>query len=817
MASARPQPEIRYNIPEQPLQEALIDFSATSGVSVAFSKPIAAATMSPGATGRMQPADALDQLLDNTGYHARWLNPTTVTIHNGDASAEVSVHSTDTAMPGTYGPDLRRRLIEIVADGDRMPDTGFLIPVSVTVLSRGTIERADIVDLRKVVPRVPNMVLSPTRFGDAPNVIVRGIGNVFGVDPAIGYLVDGLSVSRGEILPVLHDVDQILVVRGPHDQSDGHGVVGTIRVTSAVPEPVTFLRARLTYARFDTVQLRSVINVPVSPTLFVRGAFFGRWGNSKTINVNPDNIGRGLNFTLARGSVRWLASDSITADLAVHYGREREKELALIRTGRGQTNTLFNAGIPPNPDNLTPFPENQTFSNHDFPVSRLLKSWIVRGKVTIDLGDVTFASTTGYVRQSGETLEDLDFTSVSFRAQALRFSLTSVTQIVSLNGGHNGNVPWTLGVRLSRDNASGNRAISSGPADPFEYLNFPNPNPVLELFDHVLFVTQYGRRQDSVVPYADVSVTPVSWLQISAGLKYQYERTRFRSPLFGFGGGPPIEASDSVFVSHDGLLPRGTIVATVSPWVKVHAAVAKGRKPGGVSSVIYDNAITFRPETIWTYEAGLQLDPWDGRVQMKLTGFYMDWNNIQTPIVETGMIRGSTIRFFSIVTGNTADGYSTGAELEFYAEPLPGLSLRGAVSYLESGYRAHLDFDPAAPDRPREDLPGAPRWSANADLEYQRELGKGLSSWIRLEWDYRTKMALEFRLEGFEEPLELLPGRHIVNLRIGLQRGRYEASLFVENLFNTRDGNGVSGLNSLSGILSEPNPRIVGVTLSAAL
>lgn len=82
-ASARPS----FNIPAQPLSQALVQFSNASGVQVFVNAGVVSGINSPGASGALTPSAALNRLLAGTGLTYRFTNAHTVAIERPGVSA----------------------------------------------------------------------------------------------------------------------------------------------------------------------------------------------------------------------------------------------------------------------------------------------------------------------------------------------------------------------------------------------------------------------------------------------------------------------------------------------------------------------------------------------------------------------------------------------------------------------------------------------------------------------------------------------------------------------------------------------------------
>jgi iron complex outermembrane receptor protein len=80
---------VAFDIPTQPLPQALTAFGRQSGLQVAFDPAAAAGKMSVGLNGTMTPEQALRQLLTGTGLAYRFTSPSAVTISGGSSGSGV--------------------------------------------------------------------------------------------------------------------------------------------------------------------------------------------------------------------------------------------------------------------------------------------------------------------------------------------------------------------------------------------------------------------------------------------------------------------------------------------------------------------------------------------------------------------------------------------------------------------------------------------------------------------------------------------------------------------------------------------------------
>jgi len=88
---------------------------------------------------------------------------------------------------------------EIIVTATKREQTLQETPISVSVTSGETIERAQIRDVLDLQTVVPSLRVSQLQTSSATTFIIRGFGNGdnnFGIEPSVGVFIDGVFRSR---------------------------------------------------------------------------------------------------------------------------------------------------------------------------------------------------------------------------------------------------------------------------------------------------------------------------------------------------------------------------------------------------------------------------------------------------------------------------------------------------------------------------------------------------------------------------------------------------------------------------------------------
>jgi iron complex outermembrane receptor protein len=247
-------------------------------------------------------------------------------------------------------------------------------------------------------------------------------------------------------------------------------------------------------------------------------------------------------------------------------------------------------------------------------------------------------------------------------------------------------------------------------------------------------------RVNSKAAFANVSWAPLPGLTVTGGIRYTDEfknYTFLRRNLNGTPGGPPfstpawlVAAVDGVSATFDGPQStrfdyRASVDYRVSPQLLAYLSISTGFKGGGISPRPFNasQVISFGPEVVTSYEAGLKTDLFDNHLRLNISGFISDYSDIQTPlqVCPSGPPPCGA-------WANAGDGQYKGIEVELNARPAAGLLIDASFSLLDFHYTSinTAAGGPTLPGGPQLDNPSpSPRWKASGGIQYEFPLGSG--------------------------------------------------------------------------------------------
>lgn len=233
----------------------------------------------------------------------------------------------------------------------------------------------------------------------------------------------------------------------------------------------------------------------------------------------------------------------------------------------------------------------------------------------------------------------------------------------------------------------------------------------------------------------------------------------------------------------------------LAPSQLLYASINRGVKGGGFTAPLFPatianiNDLTFKPETLTSYEVGLKQEFLNHTLRLNSAVYLYDYRDYQALIY--------TISLNQLI--KNADATHRGAESELEWVPNESWKLGLGVSYVDAIVKnvaglVNAAYQPVIGDYVP---PNAPRWSGNAVVRYSMPFAGGRLA-LQADGNYMTR----FWFNIGDAPAVQQDAYGIANARITYTpaSGRTEVGASVENLANTHyavmgfDNTGVNGL-----------------------
>ncbi len=239
----------------------------------------------------------------------------------------------------------------------------------------------------------------------------------------------------------------------------------------------------------------------------------------------------------------------------------------------------------------------------------------------------------------------------------------------------------------------------------------------------------YKDKQSSV--FGEITYNVDASLRATLGLRALRATQSFtREGDFYYAGGPSTAAIDS---NANAVTPRLAVSWDATREATLYANVAKGFRLGAANRPVPSTPLvaqdlkdlglpfttvppSFKPDTLWSYEAGMKSRWLENRLSLNVAVFHIDWKDIQQDVV----LPSSGFDFETNVGRAKVDGI----ELEGKLRAAQGLTLSAGASYTRAvfaddtpslGADANGELNVRKGDR----VQGVPKYSARLGTEYR--------------------------------------------------------------------------------------------------
>ncbi|MFN3450855.1 MAG: TonB-dependent receptor [Sphingorhabdus sp.] len=630
---------------------------------------------------------------------------------------------------------------EIIVTARRREENLLDVPIAVSAFSGEALELRGALDLTDIGNITPNTTLETSRGSNSTlSAFIRGIGQqdpVSGFEPGVGIYLDDVYLNRPQAAVLdIYDVERIEVLRGPQGTLYGRNTIGGAvkYVTKRLPQEFA-LSARATVGTYKQADGVLTVSAPIGEIVRVGGsvARLSRGGFGDNLTTGLENYNKDV--WAARGT---LELGGYGAPVSVRISGDYSRDKSDPRGGHRIIPGLLSGA--PVLDNVYDTRGGLVDPKQD------IKAYGLAMNISVDLSDsLTLRSISAW--RKDDTLTPIDFDALP-------------AADVDVPGGYF-NEQISQEVQLLVD------------AGPFSgmvgayYLDATADT----LFDVRLFTTLNGLTAftkaavdtETYAIFGDFTFDFSEQLSLSVGGRYTWDKRTANilrqnylgggSPFFG-GAGVPFGAASTNFSGQRDFkkfTPRVSLSFKPTPDDNIYASFSQGFKGGGFdprgvganAPDLNGNGIrgendevaaflSFRPESVDSYEVGYKGNAFDGGLTFALAGFYADYSDVQIPGSVACIVSG--LPSFCGVTSNAGKATFKGVELEFNArlgESVASdgdrLNLLGAVGYIDAKFDEYISNIANVPTDVAafRDVQNTPSWTASATLAYMTPVGAG--------------------------------------------------------------------------------------------
>jgi len=622
---------------------------------------------------------------------------------------------------------------EIVVTADFREQQAAALATNLTVLDGGTLEEAGVQHFEDVLLLVPNLNWSGET--SRPRFLqIRGIGEreqyQGAPNPSVGFIVDDIDFSGIGMVATLFDVEQIEVLRGPQGTRYGaNALAGLVNVRTRDPGDRFSMNARADLGSDNLASAGIAFGGPIAD----------REASYRVVVQRSRSDGFRHNVFLDRDDTN--ARDELTTRAKLRWTPSADWQLDL--TGM---------------------------------------------HVDLDNGYDAWANDNGYLTRSDDPGKDSQRSdALALRAQwsgAQHFDLLSITTVadsdigVSFDGDWGNDAYWGVPYDFTSATARGRqtwsqelRWVSRPGAKIFAgttewvagvyWQALDESNDVLELYNGDVFRdldSDFESESMAVFGQLDIPIGATS--SLSVGLRAERRDASYLdsdsvafSPSESMGGG-------HVSLTHD--LGENLV------W---YGSLVRGYKAGGfnIGPSIPADRREFGAETLWSAETGLKGHWLDGRASGSVGVFYSARRDQQVSTsVQIDPMDPLSFVFF---TDNAASGYNYGLEAEGAWQLSRRWQIDGSLALLHTRYDR---FDSPTVALEGREQAHAPNYQFAVGAKYAASNG----FYVRIDYQGRDAFYFDDSHDQRSEPYTL------VHLRVGYERERWSASLWIRNLLD---------------------------------
>ena len=586
---------------------------------------------------------------------------------------------------------------DIIVTARKVEEKAQDIPISITVFSGKTFEKAGLTEFADIASITPNFNVRPNGATGSTflNITLRGQTAGFltlNADQAVGIYVNGAPITRGSGLNNLFDVERVEVLKGPQGTLYGKNTTGgAISIVTRAPELNKFGGySKFTLGNFDQTDAELVANIPViDDKLAVRvgAALTHRNGYGR-----GSGTGRELaddNEQAVRGSILFKPSETVSLRINADYHTQDEAG-PIIRSLR----SVFGGFLALETTDPDFYAGNDLGAAPSFSKAR---DWNVNGTLSIDLGNALISSITSYRDQRvSQGYQASPATGVALAQSSHIFA-----QELRLNGSaFSDRFDWQVGAFYSNE---------SGIDEDF-----------IPGFGQ--FQTTAAKNEGwSIFTQNSFSITDA--LRLTGGLRYTSENRQVRDLSLG----APIAQANARF---SGWTWLASLDYKILPNALVYASASRGFRSGAIDQDRLST--TVQPEHVTNYEIGWKTDFFDKKVRFNFAGYYSKYDDIQLTSFDPA-------NFPTTILRNAAKATIKGFEVEASVAPMAGLTLSGTLGYTAGKFDTFIDGPIDRSDEPI----GGPRWQYSLAGRYEFNVSSKAKIGLQANyfWIARTPLA----------------------------------------------------------------------------
>jgi iron complex outermembrane recepter protein len=665
------------------------------------------------------------------------------------------------AVAQESGREAASALEEIIVTAQRREESAQDVPISLTALDAGQIEKSYARDIQDVENLVPNLIIDPTLGNGTASISIRGfqLNDVEkSFDPAVAVYLDGvyLANTTGALLQ-MYDAEAVEVLRGPQGTLFGRNTIGgLLNIRRAAPTGEFGGKVALNFGRFNQLDARAVLNFDaLADGKFAHKLSVVRQDGGGYFN----NVTRGERegdtaFTGVTWSALFKPSENFDALLTLDLFDDESPTRPV--TSLTQPGELF-CQPPALPIGCGRAKTDAEY--HRSPTTSLDQQAYVETKaatlnMTWQLSDSQrIVSVTGWREVEDDALQEFDGVAAPvFWTQRPQTSTQFSQELRLESDWMDGRVKSVAGLYYFENEYELNQRT-------FSPAFFGDPTAAMGI---AFSARNFSQNVEAQAVFAQVDWNVTDSLILSLGGRYNQEDKSARGteflqingvglvPQISYGDEPNRPAYVATFVDPvTGQTRRANGVADFSKFTPrvnltwkwdagklAYATYSKGFRSGGFNGRASGPSTLgpYQPEEVETIEIGAKTQWLDNRLRFNAAIFDTDYQDKQEDVVFPDPIAVTVT-----LVQNASSASIRGAEFELLGIPTDGLTLGLNVGLLDAKYDNWRvpGIAGGIVDKSGFELRRAPEFTASFNAQYEQALGNGNFLVYGLNYSYK--------------------------------------------------------------------------------
>ena len=682
------------------------------------------------------------------------------------ASSTIALAIASQAAADTPSDNQAGGVPDVVVTAQKRSENVQSVPLSIVAKTGAQLTQAGVSNVEDLQRIVPDLTFVNIAQASGVAIRIRGFGTSANssVDSDAAAYVDGVFIPRpGAILSSFLDVSNVEVLRGPQGTLFGrNSAMGAVAITTNSPNlKHTAGEISLSDGSYGATHVGGMVNLPISDTFGIRVAGFGETFGGYFKNALDGRTFGGHDTDAGRFSAKWEITPNLTWVGRVDYAQTTGDGFNLSQvdtsslTAAQITSFTAHLGGPANTPTLAAGPS--------FTANQRLDNPSINDKQSGVSSDLTWNINDGYslrlidsFRSWKDTQVDGDivFTPLDLLNRRGAFSSDSQSHELQFLSPKDkllgGRLDYVAGLYFFGERYATTAVASLGSQYCTNVLPLagkaalvplclasPQANASTVLFNQTTY---------SVAAYAQANFKITDTLTLTLGGRESEDK---KNASFSSVDANPLAALVGLAENDPPLAIKTTkptwranLSWQITPRVMTFASVSTGYKAGGFGNAANTGSEpgtpaglvaqrTFQPETTTDYELGIKSTFFARRLLVNADIFQTDLENFQD----------RSFNGYGFIIQNLGNIRARGFELDSQAQPIDHIKVDLSAAYLDSIYTA----DHKAPGLPGcsaavlnscvgyetivggnptvQDLTGhtpdfAPKWQANAALEY---------------------------------------------------------------------------------------------------